>query len=135
MAAVRVGSNTGSKTAEDPQAQMAVANAQALVDTLKLKLLANFDVLMNDARDDKQTDINQRIQYRFEASTVPEECLQAALELQKMLGGRAIFTSSTLQRIVLDILAGRAHVANNPYQFGRNFGAVQLGLENGDFFL
>ncbi|MCG8316921.1 MAG: flavin-dependent monooxygenase [Pseudomonadales bacterium] len=135
VAAVRVGSNTGSKTAEDPQAQMAVANAQALVDTLKLKLLANFDVLMNDARDGKQTDINQRIQYRFEASTVPEECLQAALELQKMLGGRAIFTSSTLQRIVLDILAGRAHVANNPYQFGRNFGAVQLGLENGDFFL
>ena len=135
IAAVRVGSNTGSKTAEDPHAQMALANAQALVDKLKLKLMSNFDLLMDNARAGKDTDIDTRIQYRFEASTVPEECLQAVLELQKMLGGRAIFTSSRLQRSVLDILAGRAHVANNPYQFGKNFGAVQLGLENADHFL
>jgi 3-hydroxy-9,10-secoandrosta-1,3,5(10)-triene-9,17-dione monooxygenase len=135
IAAVRVGSNTGSKTAEDPHAQMALANAQALVDKLKLKLMSNFDLLMDNARAGKDTDIDTRIQYRFEASTVPEECLQSVLELQKMLGGRAIFTSSRLQRSVLDILAGRAHVANNPYQFGKNFGAVQLGLENADHFL
>ena len=57
------------------------------------------------------------------------------LELQKMCGGRAIFTNSPLQRFVLDILAGRAHVANNPYQYGRNYGAIQLGLDNTDFFL
>ncbi|MCG8672318.1 MAG: flavin-dependent monooxygenase [Pseudomonadales bacterium] len=135
VAAVRVGTNTGSKTAEDPHAQMAVSNAQILVDRLKMKLLANFDHLMENARNGEETDINTRIQYRYEAANVPEECLQAVLELQKMLGGRAIFTSSTLQRFVLDILAGRAHVANNPYQFGKNFGAVQLGLENSDFFL
>lgn len=135
VAAVRVGTNTGSKTAEDPHAQMAVAHAQALVDKLKLKLLSNFDLLMENARKGEQTDMNTRIQYRYEASTVPEECLQAVLELQKMLGGRAIFTSSTLQRFVLDILAGRAHVANNPFQFGKNFGGVQLGLESTDTFL
>lgn len=135
IAAVRVGTNTGSKTAEDPHAQMALANAQALVDKLKLKLMHNFDVLMGNANKGESTDINTRIQYRYEAATVPEECLQAVLELQKMLGGRAIFTSSRLQRYVLDILAGRAHVANNPYQFGKNFGAVQLGLENADTFL
>ena len=42
---------------------------------------------------------------------------------------------SPLQRFALDILAGRAHVANNPYQFGRNYGGVQLGLDSTDFFL
>jgi len=135
IAAVRVGTNTGSKTAEDPHAQMALAEAQITVDSLKLKLQSNFDVLMGNAHNGEDTDINTRIQYRYEASLVPEVCLQSVLELQKMLGGRAIFTSSDLQRYMLDILAGRAHVANNLYQFGKNYGAVQLGLENADTFL
>ena len=135
VASKRVGTNSGSKTAEDPHAQMAVSRAQALVDQLKLRLMQSFDHLMADANEGVPTDINQRIQYRYESAAVPEACLAEVLELQKMCGGRAIFTNSPLQRFVLDILAGRAHVANNPYQFGRNYGAVQLGLENSDFFL
>ncbi|MBV1919264.1 MAG: flavin-dependent monooxygenase [Pseudomonadales bacterium] len=135
VASKRIGSNSGSKTAEDPHAQMAVARAQALVDSLKLTLKNNFAQLMSDARKGEATDMNTRIQYRFESAQVPEQCLQEVLELQKMCGGRAIFTNSPLQRFTLDILAGRAHVANNPYQFGRNYGGVQLGLENADIFL
>lgn len=135
VASKRVGSNTGSKTAEDPHAQMAVSRAQALVDQLKLRLFDSYDQLMADAREGNATDINQRIQYRYESAAVPEACLAEVLELQKMCGGRAIFTNSPLQRFVLDILAGRAHVANNPYQFGKNYGGVQLGLENADIFL
>ena len=42
--------NSGSKTAEDPQAQMAVARAQALVDQLKLRLMQTYDQLMADAK-------------------------------------------------------------------------------------
>ena len=135
VASTRVSSNNGSKTAEDPQAQMTVARAQALVDSLKLKLKNNFDQLMADARADQATDMDLRIQYRYESAAVPEACLQEVLELQKVCGGRAIFTKSPLQRFLLDILAGRAHVANNPYTFGQNFGGVQLGLESNDIFL
>lgn len=135
VASKRIGTNDGSKTAEDPNAQMAVARAQALVDQLKLKLFSNMDHLMNDARRGQSTDLNTRIQYRYESAAVPEACLEVVLELQKMCGGRAIFTSSPLQRFVLDILAGRAHVANNPYKFGSNYGGVQLGLESNDIFL
>jgi 3-hydroxy-9,10-secoandrosta-1,3,5(10)-triene-9,17-dione monooxygenase len=135
IASKRIGTNTGSRTAEDPHAQMAVARAQSVHDQLNLKLMANFEQLMADARRGEATDINVRIQYRFESAAVPEECLTAALELQKMCGGRAIFLDSPLQRFVLDILAGRAHVANNPYAYGKNFGGVQLGLDNSDIFL
>lgn len=135
VASKRVGTNTGSKTAEDPHAQMAVARAQSLVDTLKLRLFSIFDELMENARKGVPTDMTKRIQFRYESAAVPEACLAEVLELQKMCGGRAIFTNSPLQRFVLDILAGRAHVANNPYQFGRNYGGVQLGLESTDFFL
>ncbi|MFC6634320.1 flavin-dependent monooxygenase [Microbulbifer taiwanensis] len=135
VAAKRVGTNDGSKTAEDPYAQMAVARAQSLVDQLKTKLFANFAQLMGDARKGQATDLNTRIQYRYESAAVPEACLNEVLELQKMCGGRAIFLHSPLQHFVLDILAGRAHVANNPYKFGSNYGGVQLGLESNDIFL
>lgn len=135
VASKRVGTNTGSKTAEDPHAQVAVARAQSLVDQLKLRLFSIFDELMENARKGVPTDLTKRIQFRYESAAVPEACLAEVLELQKMCGGRAIFTNSPLQRFVLDILAGRAHVANNPYQFGRNYGGVQLGLESTDFFL
>jgi 3-hydroxy-9,10-secoandrosta-1,3,5(10)-triene-9,17-dione monooxygenase len=135
IASKRIGSNSGSKTAEDPHAQMAAANAQATIDKLYLRLTANFERLMADARRGEPTDLNTRIQFRFESAAVPEECLAAALELQKMCGGRAIFIDAPLQRFVLDILAGRAHVANNPYTFGKNYGGVQLGLSNTDLFL
>lgn len=135
VASKRVGTNNGAKTAEDPHAQMAVARAQALVDQLKQRLHTIFDELMANARKGVPTDMTKRIQYRYESAAVPEACLAEVLELQKMCGGRAIFTNSPLQRFVLDILAGRAHVANNPYQFGKNYGGVQLGLESTDFFL
>ncbi len=135
VASKRVGTNNGAKTAEDPNAQMAVARAQSLVDQLKLRLLSIFDELMTNARNGVATDMNKRIQFRYESAAVSEACLDEVLELQKMCGGRAIFTNSPLQRFALDILAGRAHVANNPYQFGRNYGGVQLGLESTDFFL
>lgn len=135
IAGKRIGTNTGTRTAEDPHAQMAVARAQSIHDQLNLKLHANFDRLMTDARKGEATDINLRVQYRYESAAVPEECLNVVLELQKMCGGRAIFLDSPLQRFVLDILAGRAHVANNPYAYGKNFGGIQLGLENSDIFL
>lgn len=135
IASKRVGTNSGSKTAEDPHAQMAVARTQALVDQLKLRLFSIFDQLMADAREGKATDMEKRIQYRYEAAAVPDACLAEVLEMQKNVGGRGIFTNSPLQRFALDILAGRNHVANNPYQFGKNYGGIQLGLESTDTFL
>ena len=38
-------------------------------------------------------------------------------------------------RAWLDINAGRQHVANNPFKFGRNLGGTMMGNDNSDFFL
>ncbi len=135
IAGKRVGTNDGARTAEDPHAQMALARAQSVVNQLRLKLFANMDQLMDDVRAGGSTDINTRIQFRYEAAEVPELCLNEVLELQKMCGGRGIFLKNPIQRFALDILAGRAHVANNLYTFGRNYGGVTLGLDTTDFFL
>ncbi|NIB40333.1 hypothetical protein HBA55_12105 [Pseudomaricurvus alkylphenolicus] len=48
-----------------------------------MKLLANFEQLMSDAREGQATDINTRIQYRYESAAVPDACLAEVLELQK----------------------------------------------------
>ena len=135
VAAKRVSSLDGSNTNADHSAQMVLAEAQSTVDQLYAKLMANFDVLMADARADQSTDIDTRIQYRYESAAVPDTCLEQALAMHKIVGGRGIFLSAPLQRFMLDILASRAHVANDPKPFGRNMGGTRLGLENTDFFL
>jgi len=49
--------------------------------------------------------------------------------------GRGIFNDFPVVRHFLDIHAARAHYANNPDQFGKNFGGVMLGRDNTDFFI
>ena len=50
-------------------------------------------------------------------------------------GGGAVFAGSDIQKIFLDVHTSRAHVANNPVSFSRNYGAMQLGVENTDYFV
>jgi 3-hydroxy-9,10-secoandrosta-1,3,5(10)-triene-9,17-dione monooxygenase len=40
-----------------------------------------------------------------------------------------------MARFFADIHAARAHYANNPDRFGRNYGGVLLGLPNADLFI
>jgi len=127
--------NMGVKTAEQGPAQMAVAQTIAAIDEMKLVLNRNFDVLMDAARAGKQVDIDRRLQYRFQAAQVVDRCARLSYELLSVCGGRGIFNDFPVVRHFLDIHAARAHYANNPDQFGRNFGGVMLGRENTDFFI
>ena len=43
--------------------------------------------------------------------------------------------NNALRGVQLDVHAARAHYANNPDKPARNWGAVQLGLKNTDYFL
>jgi 3-hydroxy-9,10-secoandrosta-1,3,5(10)-triene-9,17-dione monooxygenase len=127
--------NMGVKTADQGPAQMAVAEALVAIDEMKLVLNRNFDVLMNAARSGTQVDINQRLQYRFQAAQVVERCAKHAYQVLSACGGRGIFNDFPVVRHFLDIHAARAHYANNPDLFGKNFGGVMLGRDNTDFFI
>ena len=50
-------------------------------------------------------------------------------------GGRSVYSGSEIQQLFLDIHTARAHVANNPTTFGRNYANNLLGAENTDFFV
>lgn len=103
---------------------------------MKLVLHRNFEVLMGKIRKQQPLDdVPQRLHFRYQASQVVERCAKHAYQLFSACGGRGIFTDFPLHRTMADIFAARGHYANNPDQFGRNYGAVMLGRENTDYFI
>lgn len=135
FAKVRVG-DMGNKTSEQAPAQLAASEAALAVDEMKLILHRNFDVLQTKIKNKQPLDdIGQRLLFRHQASQVVERCAKHAYQLFSACGGRGIFTDFPLHRYMFDIMAARGHYANNPEQFGRNFGGFLLGRENTDYFI
>ncbi|ROH86810.1 flavin-dependent monooxygenase [Stagnimonas aquatica] len=135
FAKVRVG-DMGNKTSEQAPAQLAAAETATAIDEMKLVLNRNFSVLQTKIRNKQPLDdIQQRLLFRHQASQTVERCAKHAYQLFSVCGGRGIFTDFPLYRYMTDIMAARGHYANNPEQFGRNFGGFLLGRENTDFFI
>lgn len=135
FAKVRVG-DMGNKTSEQAPAQLAASETALAIDEMKLVLNRNFDVLMDKIRAKQPLDdIRQRLHFRHQAAQVVDRCARHAYQLFSACGGRGIFTDFPLHRYLMDIYAARGHYANNPEQFGRNYGSVLLGRENTDYFL
>ncbi|CAA0124642.1 Flavin-dependent monooxygenase, oxygenase subunit HsaA [BD1-7 clade bacterium] len=131
----RVGLNDGAKIAQDPNAQMALAEAIACIAECRAILKDDLDFFTHHANNGLELDINERIRRRFNASRISRKCADSVNELFIACGAQGIFRGHPLNRAWLDINAGRSHVANNPFKFGRNLGGTLLGLPNTDFFL
>lgn len=135
FAKVRVG-DMGNKTSDQSPAQLAASDTAISIDEMKLVLHRNFDVLMGKIRAKQPLDdVQQRLHFRTQAAQVVERSARHAYQLFSACGGRGIFVDFPLHRYMLDIMAARGHYANNPEQFGRNYGGVMLGKENADFFI
>jgi 3-hydroxy-9,10-secoandrosta-1,3,5(10)-triene-9,17-dione monooxygenase len=135
VAAKRVAAGDGQKVAEDPQAQLVAARAAALIDEARVVLRRNFEELMAQARAGQDMPLERRLRFRLDSSQAVVKSVAAVDELFTASGGRAIFLDHPLLRFFLDVHAARAHYANNPDKPARNWGSVQLGLKNSDFFV
>jgi 3-hydroxy-9,10-secoandrosta-1,3,5(10)-triene-9,17-dione monooxygenase len=135
VAKKRVAAGDGSKVAEEQTTQLVCAQAEATLDEVRLVLHRNFDELMELARGGGDMPLERRLRFRFDSSRAVARCVEVVDDLFTASGGRAIFLESSLQRFFQDAHAARAHYANNPEKPGRNWGAVQLGLKNSDFFV
>lgn len=131
----RVGLNDGNKIATDPDAQMALAECTAAVDECQTIMFRNFDKMVAAAKNGSQLSIEERIKMRFDAAFVSRKCTDAINLMFNACGAQGIFRDHPLNRAWLDINAGRQHVANNPFKFGRNLGGSMMGQDNADFFL
>ena len=133
-AAQHVGKH-GAKTAEDPMAQTAVADALNTVDMLKLVLMRNYDVLMKLAEAGEFPDTEMRLQYRYQSSYVTNICAEKVSELLRNMAASGLYSENPVARIFRDLHQARGHIANNYMAYGRSYGAVQLGLPNPDPFV
>jgi 3-hydroxy-9,10-secoandrosta-1,3,5(10)-triene-9,17-dione monooxygenase len=131
----RVAAGDGSKVAENPNAQMVAAEAAALVDEADLILRRNVKTLLDHAQAGEPTPLETRVAFRYDSSNAVAKSMAAIDLLMCESGGRAIFLDHPLQRYFLDVHAARGHYANSPHKPGWNFGGLQLGLPNKDFFL
>lgn len=131
----RVGLNDGAKVAEDPNVQMALANAVGVINEVRMVLKDDLDFFVACAESGQAPEMSERIARRFNSASISRKCADAINEMFIACGAQGIFRGHPLNRVWLDINAGRQHVANNPFKFGRNLGATLLGKENTDFFL
>ena len=133
-AAAHVGKH-GAKTADDPNAQMAVAEAMMTTDQLKLVLFRNYARIVQCARTGERMPVEERLMQRAQASQVPKVCARMADELLRACAASGTFRGNPVERVFRDIHQARAHIANNTDAYARAHGAVMLGLPNADPFV
>ena len=119
-----------SKGATDPDTLQRIALAANTVDELICVLDRNLETMSVG-----ELSLDDRIKFRYQASLVIDRCCTAIDLLMDSAGGRSVYLGSEIQQIFLDIHTARAHLANNPTQFGRNYANNLLGSENKDFFV
>jgi len=130
------GSSTDvTRLASDPDVTRRVAEVANMIDETEVVLFRNYDKMMEQVNAGVKIPLIDRIKYRYQASLVIEKMIKAVDMLFDIAGGRSVYTGSPIQDIWHDIHIARAHVANNPVGFARNYGAVLLGAENTDMFL
>ena len=123
------------KLRADPDITRRVAATLNDIDEVETIMQRNFDRMVALVTTGQDIPMIDRIRYRYQASLVIDRMGAAVDRLFEVAGGRSVFNGAGIQEIWRDIHIARAHVANNPTSFARNFGAVALGGENGDSFV
>ena len=123
------------KLVGDPDVLRRVVEAENLIDQAETMMHRNFDRMMDLINAGEEVPLIDRVRYRYQASTVINDMMKAVDLLFDAAGGRSVFQGSEIQNIWHDIHIARAHVANNPVGFARNWGNMMLGGENQDFFI
>ncbi len=128
-------SSDPAKLAADPHTQAVISRTANTIDEMEAVLYRNFGQMMECTENGREIPLEDRVRARYQAALVVDKCLEATNRMFASAGGRSVFLDSRIQQWFLDIRVSRAHVANNPTAFERNYGGVQLGVENNDLFV
>ncbi len=121
---------TGDRLARDTTIQFAVAEVERILDEQRLVLERDSRELLEHAERGTWT-LERRASLAASTTLMVSRCVKAIDLLMEFSGAKALFRGNPVQQAFLDIHCARAHVANNPYPYGRNLGAVRFGLPNG----
>ncbi len=124
----RISPRDKSRVAEDPFAQLAMAEAAAEVTAARNSLLANFAEAMRLVRAGSEIPLAQRARYRWDTAKATDRSVRAVDRLFEASGGRGIFLDNPIQRAWRDVHAIRAHAGNNLEKAAFVFGRSEFGL-------
>ena len=120
-------SYVGQRSAEDPFAQVRIAEAAALIDAAWLALERDMTELMDHARNDRKIPLPLRLRTRRDQVTGTGQAIQAVDLLFENSGGRALKLGTPIQRFWRDAHAGRVHAINDPERALSMFGRGEFG--------
>jgi 3-hydroxy-9,10-secoandrosta-1,3,5(10)-triene-9,17-dione monooxygenase len=120
---------TGQKAAEDPYAQVRVAQAAADLDAAWLALEHNMAELLGHARAGEKIPVPLRLRVRRDQVRGTGQAISAVDLLFENSGGRALKRGTPIQRFWRDAHAGRVHAINDPERALSMFGRGELGLD------
>jgi len=121
---------TGERLARDTTIQYAVAEVERIIDDKTLVIERDCEELLRRAIAGDWP-VDRRAALGASTTAVVSQCAQGIDTLMQFSGTKALFRGNPIQQAFLDIHCARAHVANNPYPYGRNRGAIRFGFENG----
>jgi len=125
----------GSRTAKDPDAQLAVAEATAAIAEMKDTLFANFERMSDYASRNEMPPLPMRHMFRFQSARVAERCIRLAEPLIQVSGGGGVYNKSQMGRIYRNMLTARQHAAAQFRIYGRTYGDLLLGGAPEDILL
>ncbi len=120
-------SYVGQKSADDPFAQVRVAEAAGLLDVAWLALERDMTELMGYARAGERIPMPLRLRVRRDQVTGTGQAIRAVDLLFENSGGRALKLGTPIQRFWRDAHAGRVHAINDPERALTMFGRGELG--------
>ncbi|HXW43758.1 MAG TPA: flavin-dependent monooxygenase [Streptosporangiaceae bacterium] len=118
----------GQKAAQDPFAQVKVAEAAAEIDDAWLALERNMTELMSLARAAEPIPTELRLRVRRDQVRGTGQSIRAVDRLFENAGGRALKSGTPIQRFWRDAHAGRVHAINDPERALSMYGGGEFGL-------
>jgi 3-hydroxy-9,10-secoandrosta-1,3,5(10)-triene-9,17-dione monooxygenase len=115
------------KTIEDPDALLALGEADLAIDEMKTMLHRNLRALETYAESGEISPQIERLKYRSEMALATERCRALAARLFQVAGAAGLYAQHRFGRILADINAGRQHVTNQSEMHAREWGAYLLG--------
>ena len=119
----------GQRTAEDPSATLAVANAYAAIDEIKGNSYRNLGRLMKSVARGQVLPVTERLMFRYQTSAATFRISELALALYKACGASGIYSDQPYGRLCNDMFAVVGHASNNAQQNANAFAGALMGLE------
>ncbi len=131
----KVSQATGGKAMDSYVNSATAAEAAALLDREVITLRRNFAEMFEAIQKNEPIPVPRRAQFRYDSARAVTTAVQVVDQLFTNSGGRVLFNGNAINRHFQDVHAIRQHHANGLEKPSENFGGVQFGKKNTDFFI